>query len=121
MRCNGTRLAVALSLLLTVQSAQAGPMWTGKIEKRNPVAFLGVRMENSQAPSAAHNENGSGDGDQTTPRPIFETPNSVPEPNPLLSDTQEDSKGKSPYSKPVEPVEVIPIQPTDQAPEPTRP
>jgi hypothetical protein len=78
MQCNSTRLAVAISLLLTAQSAQAGPMWTGKMyapapapapshttssvpgsnpdnrEKRQPVAFLDVRMENSQAPTAAH-------------------------------------------------------------------
>ncbi|KAM0195512.1 hypothetical protein ACHAPI_006368 [Fusarium lateritium] len=137
MRCNSTRLAVAISLLLTAQSAQAGPMWTGKMyattqtissvpgpnssnrEKRQPVAFLDVRMENSQAPTAAHDGYGSGDGDQTTPRPVFETLNSTPEPNPLLSDSQGDEKKKNPYSEPVEPVEVIPIQPTSQVPEPT--
>lgn len=157
MRCNITRLAVAISLLLTAQSAQAGPMWTGKMfapahttsssvtgpnsnnrEKRQPVAFLDVRMENSQAPTAAHDGYGyesdlqkedenlhltiyhsSGSGDQTTPRPVFETLNSTPEPNPLLSDSQEDDKRKNPYSEPVEPVEVIPIQPTSQAPKPT--
>lgn len=119
MRCNRSRLAVALSLLLTAQSAQAGPMWTGRIEKRNPGAFLDVRMENSQAPTAAHDGYGSGSGDQTTPRPVFETLNSTPEPNPLLSENQGDDKKKSPYSDLPEPIEVIPVQPTSDAPEPT--
>ncbi|CAF3565233.1 unnamed protein product, partial [Fusarium graminearum] len=91
MRYNRMRLAVAMSLLLTVQSAQAGPMWTGR-EKRNPAVFLDVRMENSQAPTAAHGGNGSGNGDQTTPRPIFETLNSTPDPNPLFSETPGDDK-----------------------------
>lgn len=119
MRCNRSRLAVALSLLLTAQSAQAGPMWTGRIEKRNPGAFLDVRMENSQAPTAAHDGYGSGDGDQTTPRPVFETLNSTPEPNPLLSENQGDDKKKGPYSDLPEPIEVIPVQPTSDAPEKT--
>ncbi|EWG43545.1 hypothetical protein FVEG_04968 [Fusarium verticillioides 7600] len=118
MRCNRSRLAVALSLLLTAQSAQAGPMWTGRIEKRNPGAFLDVRMENSQAPTAAHDGYG-GDGDQTTPRPVFETLNSTPEPNPLLSENQGDDKKKGPYSDLPEPIEVIPVQPTSDAPEKT--
>ncbi|KAF4493533.1 hypothetical protein FAGAP_10349, partial [Fusarium agapanthi] len=139
MRCNRSRLAVAFSLLLTAQSAQAGPMWTGSMygepddtsatagsnssdrEKRNPGAFLDVRMENSQAPTAAHDGYGSGNGDQTTPRPVFETLNSTPEPNPLLSENQGDDKKKkkSPYSDLPEPIEVIPVQPTSDAPEQT--
>ncbi|KAI7765879.1 hypothetical protein LZL87_000992 [Fusarium oxysporum] len=156
MRCNRSRLAVAFSLLLTAQSAQAGPMWTGRMygetdntsstagsnsddrEKRNPGAFLDVRMENSQAPTAAHDGYGygsdseteredsyltihhsSGNGDQTTPRPVFETLNSTPDPNPLLSENQGDDKKKSPYSDLPEPIEVIPVQPTNDAPEQT--
>ncbi|KAF5615228.1 hypothetical protein F52700_13522 [Fusarium sp. NRRL 52700] len=137
MRCNRSRLAVAFSLLLTAHSAQAGPMWTGRMyrdtdntsatagsnsdnrEKRNPGAFLDVRMENSQAPTAAHDGYGGGNGDQTTPRPVFETLNSTPEPNPLLSENQGDDKKKSPYSGLPEPIEVIPVQPTSDAPEQT--
>ncbi|RGP59406.1 hypothetical protein FSPOR_11352 [Fusarium sporotrichioides] len=137
MRYNRMRLAVAMSLLLTVQSAQAGPMWTGR-EKRNPGVFLEVRMENSQVPTAAHDGYGyepammpedeeryltiyarSGNGDQTTPRPIFETLNSTPDPNPLFSENPGDEKKKGPYSDLPEPVEVIPVQPTNEAPQPT--
>ena len=131
------RLAVAISFLLAAQSAQAGPMWTGR-EKRNPGVFLDVRMENSQAPTAAHDGYGyepdlkteheelyltiyarSDSGDQTTPRPIFETLNSTPNPNPLLSNSPSDEKKNSPYSDLPEPVEVIPVQPTNDAPQPT--
>jgi hypothetical protein len=110
----------------------------GDREKRSPGAFLDVRMENSQAPTAAHDGYGygsdsetehedsyltiyhsNGNGDQTTPRPVFETLNSTPEPNPLLSENQGGDKKKSPYSDLPEPIEVIPVQPTNDAPEPT--
>lgn len=137
MRYNRTRLAVAISLLLAAQSVQAGPMWTGRA-KRNPGVFLDIRMENSQAPTVAHDGYGyepdletkqeepfltmyarSDNGDQTTPRPIFETLNSTPEPNPLLSETRADETKKSPYSGLPEPVEVIPVQPSNETPQPT--
>ncbi|KAF4961910.1 hypothetical protein FSARC_9986 [Fusarium sarcochroum] len=119
MRCNRKRLAVALSLLLTAQSAQAGPMWTGRIVKREPKAFLDVRMENSQAPTAAHDGYGSGNGDQTTPRPVFETLPSTADSNPLLSENPGGEKKKNPYSQPADPVEVVPIEQTDEPVEPT--
>ncbi|KAF4338881.1 hypothetical protein FBEOM_7212 [Fusarium beomiforme] len=76
-------------------------------------------MKNSQAPTIAHDGYGNGNGDQTTPRPVFETLNSTPNPNPLLSENQGDDRKKSPYSGLPEPVEVIPVQSTSDTPEPT--
>ncbi|KAJ3501906.1 hypothetical protein NM208_g16838 [Fusarium decemcellulare] len=116
MRCNRKRLVAALSLLLTAQSAQAGPIWTGRIAKRGPSAFLDARMESQPAPTAAGH--GSG-GSETTPRPIFETLDSTIDiPKSLISqDSGEGKKGDT--SSLPDPVEVVPIEETTEPAAPT--